>query len=492
MPSAADRPVPPERARTAVAMPSARAAVTMPGARAAIAAVATGFVALPALTESALDPAPGSRPPPAPDPLGWPGYPELVAGSRARTGEAESVVCGTGLVDGVEAVLISFDFRFVGGSVGAGAGQRIFDAFETARTRRLPVVSLVASGGSRIQEGMVSLHQLHRVAAQIARGRADGIPHIAVLRDPTTGGTWATLGAGADVTLAVAGAQIGFAGRRVRSPDDEGAGAAFTAAGQYAAGNVDAIVAAEEVPAVLARWLRLLLPRPATPPDPVEPPPALGTTPPPMGGWATVLAARSAERPRAADYLASTFDVLVQISGDRCGGRDPGMLCGIGRHEGRTVAFAAQAGSPTTPAGYRTATRLVRLADRFGLPVLTLVDTPGAAADADAEAAGLAAAIAELFTAIADATVPITTLVIGEGGSGGALALAASDATWIAPHAYFSVIAPELAARILKLDPDAAPALADRLRLRPPDLRDLGLARQTPRHGARGETPPAP
>lgn len=410
--------------------------------------------------------------------LGWPDYPEVLARARQRSGEVESVVCGRALVGGVPAIVVAFDFRFVGGSIGRRSGDRIVQAISTARRERRALVSLLASGGSRMYEGMVALHQLPRIAAELARARRAGIAHISVARDPTTGGVWATLGAGADVTLAVAGAQIGFAGLRVR-PEGEAAHPAFTAEGQHAAGNIDAVLPAGEIPGALAAWLRLLRPRPddAPAPSPEPPPAGLGSPVAPTDGWSAVQAARSPARARALAYLHANFTDLAMINGDRCGGRDAGMLCGFSRAGDRTVAFAAQAGTATTPAGYRTAARLIRLAERFGIPVLTLVDTPGAAALAEAEAAGLAPAIAELFMAVAAATVPVTTLVIGEGGSGGAIALAAPDATWLTGDAYFAVIAPELAAAILKRDRDDAAAVADLLRLRPEDMVALGLAR---------------
>lgn len=410
------------------------------------------------------------------DPLGWPGYPQLLAQARERTGETESVVCGRGVIGGTEAVIVAFEFGFIGGSIGRRTGNRIVAAIATARQRRLPLVSLLASGGSRMQEGMVALHQLRRIAAELARARHDGIAHIAVLRDPTAGGVWATLGAGADVTLAVEGARVGFAGARVRPATDVDH-PAFTAMGQYECGNIDAVLPAAQVPAALAGWLGLLPPRPVEAPAPVPPPAGLGAAAPADNGWLAVLAARAADRPRAWAYLQSLVDDIHTISGDRCGGRDDGMVCGVGRYGEQTVAFAAQAGTATTAAGYRTATRLVRLAERFGLPVLTLVDTPGAANGSAAESAGLAAAIAELFLAVAGATVPVTTLVIGEGGSGGALALASPDDLWMAADSYFAVIAPEFAAAILKRDPADAPAIAEQLCLRPQDVARLGLAR---------------
>ncbi|UUU21839.1 carboxyl transferase domain-containing protein [Streptomyces sp. DSM 40750] len=410
-------------------------------------------------------------------PLAWQGYDASRARAAERTGEEESVVCGRATIRTTEAVLIAFEFGFLGGSLGERTGDRLESAYGYAREQRLPVVSLIATGGSRMQEGMRALSQLQRVARQSALTRAAGLPQIAVLRDPTTGGGWATLGAGADVILALPGAQVGFAGSRVRPPDADPA--AYTAESQVAAGSADAVVPPEDLRETLARWLTLLTTpstTPAPPPDALPTPheaPTLPTT-----GWEAVTRARSPQRPRADAYLDAYFTRRAAISGDRVGGgTDPGMACGFGEHEGRTVAYAAQRGTATRPAGYRTAARLIRLADRLGIPVLTLVDTPGAANDADAERQGAGAAIADLFTAVATARTPVTTLLIGEGGSGGALALAAPDNTWAAPDSYFSVIAPELAAAILKRPEERVRATADELRVRPQDLVELGVVR---------------
>jgi acetyl-CoA carboxylase carboxyl transferase subunit beta len=524
-------------------------------------------------------------------PLAWQGYDASRARAADRTGESESVVCGTATVAGTQAVLIAFEFGFLGGSLGERTGDRLEAAYTYAREHRLPVVPLVATGGSRMQEGMVALTQLQRVARQSALTREAGLPQLAVLRDPTTGGGWATLGAGADVILALPGAQVGFAGSRVRPPDADPT--AYTAEAQVAAGAADAVVRPEELKETLGRWLRLLttpwagqapvpaaLPtagredtaptsgtddpaptthhagpdRPATDSPPASPgedaaaglgaadptvtardtvqdsrparhpeaglpgtgresvSPAFGATDPPataqeaahharstqhspadpqeamqhasvglpVTGWEAVRRARSPQRPRADRYLDTYFTHRLAISGDRCGGTDAGMLCGFGEHEGRTIAYAAQAGTATRPAGYRTAARLIRLADRLGIPVLTLVDTPGAANDAEAERRGAGAAIADLFGAVASARTPLTTLLIGEGGSGGALALAAPGNTWATPDSYFSVIAPEPAAAILKRAPEDTEATADQLRIRPQDLAELGVIRTGP------------
>ncbi|MER5661686.1 carboxyl transferase domain-containing protein [Streptomyces mirabilis] len=494
-------------------------------------------------------------------PLSWQGYDDSRRRALTRTGEDESVVCGTAVIGSTRAVLIAFEFGFLGGSLGERTGDRVEAAYSHARAHRLPVVSLVATGGSRMQEGMLALTQLQRVARQSALAREAGLPQIAVLRDPTTGGGWATLGAGADVTLALPGAQVGFAGSRVRPPDADPT--AYTAEAQVTAGAVDAVVREEDLRETLALWLTLLTAPTAEPGgeakpgakpgpaagsqagaragvkaefgagikaevgagagiepgagaeaepeagaeiepeaeaevepeaeagpqgevEPVPPPAALGAPGLPATGWDAVRHARSPERPRAAAYLDAYFSRRAAISGDRCGGSDDGMLCGFGSGPaGRTVAYAAQCGTATSPAGYRTAARLIRLAGRLGFPVLTLVDTPGAANDAQAERQGAGSAIADLFAAVATARTPVTTLVIGEGGSGGALALAAPGNTWATPDSYFSVIAPELAAAILKRPASEAHDTADQLRIRPQDLVELGVIRGIVEHAVR-------
>ncbi|QGV80770.1 carboxyl transferase domain-containing protein [Streptomyces ficellus] len=424
------------------------------------------------LTDAFEDHAPPDRACAPDGPLAWEGYDASRARAAERTGEAESVVYGTARVGDRSCAVLAFEFGFLGGSLGERAGDRLEAAYRLAREERVPLLSLVATGGSRMQEGMVALTQLQRVARESVLLREAGLPHLTVLRDPATGGGWATVGAGADVILALPGAQVGFAGSRVRPADADPA--AYTAEGQLAAGHVDAVVRPEELRGTVTRWVTAL----TSPAAQAPPPAALSSGPLPASGWDAVRQARDPGRPRAEAYLNAYFTDRLPLAGDRCGGTDPGMLCGIGlRADGRAVAYVAQCGTATRPAGYRTAARVIRLADRLGVPVLTLVDTPGAANDAEAERAGAGAAIADAFTAVAAARVPVTTLLIGEGGSGGALALAAPDNTWATRDSYFSVIAPELAAAILKRPPQDAPHTAEQLRLRPQDLVELGVVR---------------
>ncbi|MFD5647109.1 carboxyl transferase domain-containing protein, partial [Streptomyces anulatus] len=209
---------------------------------------------------------PPSHPLPPDGPLSWAGYDAARERAGTRTGEEESVVYGTGVVGDRACVLLAFEFGFLGGSLGRLTGDRLAAAYELALTRRLPLLALVATGGSRMQEGMVALTQLQRVAVASTRLRAAGLPQIAVVRDPTTGGGWATVGAGADVVLALPGAQVGFAGSRVRPADADPH--AYSAEGQFAAGQVDAVVPPGALARARAHWLRALGPHGALPAAP--------------------------------------------------------------------------------------------------------------------------------------------------------------------------------------------------------------------------------
>ena len=429
-------------------------------AREAIRAVADGFVEF---EEGAV----------SEDPLNWPGYEEQLERARQKSGEREAAIAGEARIGETPVVVVAFNFDFLGGSMGEAVGDKIDEAFARARESRKAVVSLVASGGARMQEGMRSLVQLQRIAQACAHARAEGIPHVSVLRHPTTGGVWISLAASADFLIGVEGAAVSFAGSRVRDDED---GDAFTSAGKLQAGFIDVELAAEAVPEHLAAVVALLSPGREKPLEAPELPAALGRAEVSEEAWDSVERARSFARPYAAAYLEDYFEERVGISGDRAGGVDENMLCGFGRRKGRTIAYAAQRGAPNSAAGFRTAKRLFDLAGRLQLPVLTLIDTPGAGNEAKDEQEGVGTAIAELFCAVAESSAPITSLVIGEGGSGGALALAAPGNLWITPDSYFAVISPESAAAILGRD-DGAEEVSEDMWIMPQDLVRLGVVR---------------
>lgn len=418
------------------------------------------------------------------NPSGWPGYRSLLRRARLAAGARHAVTTGLARVGGHPCVLVGFEYAFLGGSLGVAEGTRIARAFTTATARRLPVVSVVASGGARMQEGTSALVQMQVIAAAIGAARNAGIPHVAVAGDPTTGGVWASLVAGADVVLAVTGARVSFSGTRTRPAGIDPGSPEFGAAAQWRRGLVDALVPGAELRGQVAAILGLLSPGSrGADCAPVPGPPGAGDTDPgnagraPRDAWAQVSAARARGGERAERWLAACFETTFEIRGDRCGGVDTGLRCGFGARDGTTTAYIAQTGRPVTPAGLRTAARLMTLAGRFRRPVLTLIDTPGASATPDDEAAGLGHAMAELLVLLASAEVPVTSVVTGEGVSGGAVALASPASLWLDPAGYLAVTTPEYAASILKLPATEVPEVAARLRLMPADLISRGIAR---------------
>jgi acetyl-CoA carboxylase carboxyl transferase subunit beta len=419
------------------------------------------------------------------DPSAWPGYPDHLRRARSATGARHAVTTGVATVGGQACVVVGFEFAFLGGSQGTAEGSRIARAFSVAAAERLPVVCVAASGGSRMQEGTSALLQMQTVAAAIAAARRAAIPHIAVAGDPTTGGVWASLIASADVLISVPGTRVSFSGSRTRPAGADHPSPEYLAEGKWSHGFVDVLSPVAELRAEVAAIVRLLSPRSrgdTLSPAPLPAWPAGDGDGDGDGGedespWAHVKRARSTRRARADRWLAGYFAQRFEIRGDRCGGVDASLRCGFGSHHGTTIAYVAQTGERTTPAGFRTATRLLGLAERLRLPVVTLIDTPGAAATPADEAAGVGPAIAELFVAMAASQVPVTSVVIGEGVSGGALALASPTDLWIARDGYLAVTAPELAVSILKLGVHDIPQVTALLRLTPPELVSRGIVR---------------
>ncbi len=403
------------------------------------------------------------------DPLAFPGYAEKVA---AMDGESVR----TGLGDGF--VLVECDFSVIGGSMGLVHGEKVVRAFDRATDRRLPVVVVTRSGGARMQEGMLSLIQLSRTAAAVNRHQAAGLLSVAVHRSPTTGGVFASYGSLTDLRIAETGAMIGFAGPRVveQISGHQVDGVSHSAETARDAHIVDAVVAPDEVLA----WVHAALgqvDRPLSasrPPVPTRQadPPAAGTGP----AWAAVLTSRRLGRPSGIQVAAAATTSWTELGE----GTDPSMRVALATVCGRrAVAIAmdryAGDGQPQ-PAGYDLACRGIALAGRLAIPVVTFVDTPGAALSPEAENAGIARAIARTHAAMATTPVPTVSVCVGEGGSGGAQALSAADRLLIQEGAIFSVIGPEGAAAILERDAAKAPEVAPLLRLTSHDLVGFGIA----------------
>lgn len=408
------------------------------------------------------------------DPLSFQGYPDALEAARSSSGSDESVHAGRATIGDHEVEIAAFEFSFLGGSMGEVAGERVARAMERAAERNAPFILRAATGGARMQEGMRSLIQMPKlVAARRALAEAH-VPYIAVLGDPTTGGVLASVGALADVTIAEQGATVGFAGPRVVAAFTGTAPsmASHTSASALVNGMVDVVVDSEQVRGAVAALLDVLAPD--SPTAGVTP---ATTTSASLDAWDAVEAARAEGRPAGPDLAQGMSEAFVELHGDRAGTDDPALCAALARVHGRSIALLALDRSIAPgPGAFRKARRCLRMADRLQIPVVTLVDTPGADPSEPSEAGGIAWEIAALFDEMLTADIPIVSVVTGEGGSGGALAFATADILLAYEDTIFSVIGPEAAAAILWRDKERAPEAARALKLTAADLVTLGIA----------------
>jgi acetyl-CoA carboxylase carboxyl transferase subunit beta len=412
------------------------------------------------------------------DPLGFPGYVPPAP-------DDESVRTGLAVLGGVAAAVVECRFPHHGGTMGAVAGDRIVRAFRRATARGLPVVAFIASGGARLQEGMVSLVQMARTSSAVLAHQRAGLLFVAVLRPHSTGGVYASWASLSDLRAATPGATVGFGGPRVveQVTGELPPKTSHTAESAYRNGVVDALVAEPDQ----IRWLGDVLSGRA--PGLVVPdgrPAHVDRTPLPTDPWDLLQRTRSPQRPSGVEWAAWLTDSWVELRGP-----DPTIRAGLATIGGRRLVVVANdrhadapgadrhaigdAGARPGPQAYKLARRAMHLADRLRLPVLTVVDMPGAEPGPVAEAQGIAGEIARTHLTMAGLTVPTVALCVGEGGSGGAMALSHGDRFLMLDGAVFSVIGPEAGAVILYRDAARAPQLTRDLRMTGPELVALGV-----------------
>jgi acetyl-CoA carboxylase carboxyl transferase beta subunit/acetyl-CoA carboxylase carboxyl transferase alpha subunit len=439
------------------------------------------------------------------DVLDFPGYQEKLSAAKAASHEREAVVCGEATIGGERCALFVMNSGFMMGSMGSAVGEKITRCFERAIQAGLPVVGFTVSGGARMQEGVTSLMQMAKVTNAVRRYGDAGLLYIAVLTDPTTGGVTASFAMEADICLAEPDALVAFAGPRVVEQTTHKRLPAGFQRAEFLLdhGFVDMVVARAELPATLAYLLFLhdraalgdvshevpqcpaAFPEEPRWPAPKHPQAAVevdSVTP-----YDLVRRVRDTNRASVPTVAEQAFSGLIELHGDHLFGDDPAVVGGIallGRRpvtvictdRGRTTKerVARNFGSPE-PEGYRKALRLMRQAEKFGRPVVCLVDTSGAYPGMEAEERGQGAAIADDIMAMSGLRVPEVSVIMGEGGSGGAIALATADRVLMLSDAVYSVVSPEACASILWKTPKRAGEAAEALGITAPTLERLGI-----------------
>lgn len=443
------------------------------------------------------------------NPCHFKGYEEKLGDLQRDTGLNEAVITGKGKIDGMEAAVGVCDTRFLMGSMGYAVGEKLTRAIERATVEKLPLIIFTCSGGARMQEGIVSLMQMEKTAAALKKFDAAGGLYITVLTNPTTGGVTASFAMLGDIILAEPQALVGFAGPRViRQTIGEELPEGFQRAEFLLEhGLIDNIVERRFLKQTLSTLLRLhkkpqaeTMSRYQQYLDDIyakkidikkeETLLAAKNEKKQLSAWEKVQIARSGKRPSALDYIGYLTKDFYELHGDRAYRDDGAVVGGIAFFGKQPVTVIGQQKGATTkenivrnfgmpyPSGYRKALRLMKQAEKFHRPVLCLVDTPGAYCGIGAEERGQGEAIAKNLFEMADLKVPVLSIVIGEGGSGGALALAAGNEVWMLENSVYSILSPEGFASILWKDASKAEKAAQVMKLTAQDLKELGIIEQ--------------
>ncbi|MEU5881368.1 carboxyl transferase domain-containing protein [Spirillospora sp. NPDC047279] len=407
-------------------------------------------------------------------------YAADLAAARERSGCDEAVITGEGLLRGRRVACVVSEFAFLAGSIGLATADRIVAAIERATAGRLPLLAAPSSGGTRMQEGTAAFAQMARITAAVTRHRAAGLPYLVYLRHPTTGGVFASWGSLGHVTAAEPGALIGFLGPRVYEglhgePFPPGVQVAENLA---AKGLLDAVVGMDDLPGIAADVLDVLGTRPLTDPELIADGPA---DPAPTSAWDSIERSRKPGRPGVRELLRHGATRVTPLSGTGQGEADPGLLLALARFGSVPCVLVGQdrrsqrTGHPLGPAGLRVARRGMSLAAELGLPLVTVVDTPGAVLSAEAEEGGLAGEIARCLADMLTLAARTVCLLLGEGTGGAALALLPADRVLAARHAWLSPLPPEGASVIVHRTPDRAPEMAEAQGVRSSDLLRDGI-----------------
>lgn len=433
------------------------------------------------------------------DPLNFPKYSEKLKDTTEKLGINEAVITGKASIDNTPIYFAVMDYRFIMASMGTVVGEKIVRLFEASIRDRVPVVIFCASGGARMQEGILSLYQMARVSAIIKKHSNEGLLYISVLTDPTYGGVTASFASLGDIIIAEKGANIGFAGKRIienvvkqKLPKEF-----QTAEFMLKHGLVDYVVDRKNMRSTLSNIIKI---HNINAEDVLKDTVSfemfqdiaisksdIAIKNEEVTAWDKVLLARNKQRPNFSDYISGIIDNFIEFHGDRYVGDDPAIVGGIGYLKGLPVTLIFNAKGKDInesmkrnfgmahPEGYKKALRLMKQAEKFKRPVLCFVDTPGAFCGIQAEERGQGIAIAECLKELIELKVPVITVITGEGGSGGALAFSVSDWTFMLENSIYSIISPESCAEIIFKDHTKAKEVAEHMKLTASDLLELNI-----------------
>jgi len=429
------------------------------------------------------------------NPLGDKEYEKKLLEVKEKTKLEEAVITGKALINGSEVALAVMDGRFLMASMGEIVGEKITRTVEKATEENLPLVIVACSGGARMQEGIISLMQMAKTSAALKRHSESGNLYISVLTDPTTGGVTASFAMLGDIIMAEPDALIGFAGPRVI---EQTIGQKLPKGFQKSEfllehGFIDLIVERQNLKNKLSEIIKLHYPKKIKNnlkqvlADDVNNNVENKTFQNNLTPWEKVQISRENKRPTGLDYIEKLVENFTELHGDRYFGDDSAIVGGIGTVNNKPVTVIAQVKGHNTkenisrnfgmpsPEGYRKALRLMKEAEKFHRPIICFVDTPGAFCGLEAEERGQGEAIARNLFEMSAIKVPILSIFVGEGGSGGALAMAVANEVWMLENSVYSILSPEGYASILWKDGKKADKAAEAMKMTADDLKQLNV-----------------
>lgn len=413
-----------------------------------------------------------------PDPPLVESYREALERAREKTGRRESVVACEGKIKGRRVAVIGGDPQFLGGSIGVSAGERLTRAIERATAEGLPIVALPVGGGTRMQEGTVAFLQMVKITGAVMAHKAERLPYLVYLRNPTMGGVFASWGSLGHVTFAESNALVGFLGPRVYEaiygePFPEGVQDSDNLAER---GVIDRVLEPEELAEAFASILAVMCDRPTgyEPHESAAPKELLDEP-----AWESILRTRRSDRPGVRDLIEIAASNVTMLNGTGDGETHPGSVLALAQWGNAPCVVVGQCrcdqNRPLDPAALREVRRGIRLAKELKLPLVSIIDTPGAALSKDAEERGMAPEIARTLSELLTLPTPTVSLIMGQGTGGIALAMVPADRVVACEHAWLAPLPPEGASAIMYRDTEHAPEMAELQRVRARDLMDAGI-----------------
>ena len=410
-------------------------------------------------------------------------YAAELAAAREKSGVDEAIITGEGRIEGRRVAIVAGEFRFLAGSIGVAAAQRLVDAIERATLEGLPLLAGPASGGTRMQEGTIAFLSMVKITNAVVAHRQAALPYLVYLRHPTTGGVFASWGSMGHVTVAEAGSLIGFLGPRVyeaiygeKFPEN-----VQTGENLHKHGIIDGVIGPDRIQATVAQVLDVLMGAKELPSRVGDPDTRPAIVDPNSDAWTAITRSRSVDRPGVRDLLRTAANTVLPLNGTGQGEKDPGLLLALAKFGSAPCIvlgqdrFRQDSRAPLGPAALREARRGMRLAAELNLPLVTVIDTPGAALSQSAEEGGIAGEIARSLADLANLDAPSVSLILGEGSGGGALALIPADRVLSAENGWLSPLPPEGASAIVHRTTERAAEMAQSQGVHAPMLMATGV-----------------